>query len=191
MFTFNMDILSNTKNILTKKIENNSISAVESICLKHITHISKNKKHVRSINDVISDVLMNTVKENDGVIQVFLNTYQKNLVESLNQLFNEIRLNKFPFKPFTVYKGVSNIKNINTLYFPIPFSCCVDFVNSTLWSVSKDSFVIELRINEKVPFIFTGNLSEGNEVLLGKCKLELRNKYFKNNVLVCSYNIFV
>lgn len=183
-----MDILTHTQNILNEK---KAIKETEEICLKHIGIIIQNKYYIQTINDVIGDVLMNTIKEkDDGSIELFLNKYQKYLVENIYNLFNTLSSYKYfthNVKNFSVFKGVSNIKNDETMIFPIPFCCCVNFDNASEWCLQENSFIIEIKIDSSIPIIFTGNIEEGNEVILPKCKLSLIKTYFINDKKVKLY----
>ena len=186
-----MDFISTSIKMLEKKSKKD-ITILEKLCLDHLYIIRKNEEYIETINNVVSDVLMNTVKENkNGTLSVNLNKYQCKVISNIYALFNELSYPNISIfdKEFYLYKGVSNISNINIITFPIPFSCCVDFKNAWLWCVSENSFIIEIKISGNFPLIFTGNINEGNEVILPRCKILLVKKSIRDNKKVYSYII--
>ena len=97
--------------------------------------------------------------------------------------YNKIHLSKY----FFVYRGIklkSSLKKGDFLLHPIPFSTCLDYDNATLWTNSnKYSYILKIKISNNIPFTFTGNLNEGNEVIVSSSNLFIQN--IDKNIVEC------
>ena len=153
----------------------------------HTREIQKNPKFQSIVENIIGDMLMHKVySKNDG--QIIICSLNKSVLNLIREwyLFASY-LSFFQRKDIYVFRGVMNM-NVNKNHIqPIPFSSSLCLDNTFNWILpnTPDSFIMCISTSRKIIYTFTGNLSEGNEVILPAGYLLYRNKVkFKNTFLV-------
>ena len=124
--------------------------------------------------------------------EICLRTLENSVINLIKEwsLFAEY-LSQFERVALTVYRGVKYMNpNINHTQ-PIPFSSCLDFNNALDWIIPNNdrSFVMSISVSHKIKYTFTGNIDEGNEVVLPAGYLSFQKKVkYKNTCIV--YYVF-
>lgn len=134
----------------------------------HTTEIDKNQKYQSLVNDIIGDMLMYKVYSNDrgDICLRHLNHDVLTLIREWYLFANY--LSQFKRRDICVYRGVKHMNPIQNHYQPIPFSTSYNFANALEWIIPNTyhSFIMCLYVSHKTIYTFTGNLEEGNEVIL-------------------------
>lgn len=138
------------------------------IYLIHKTEIDKSHKYQSIVNDIMGDMLMHKVYSDEkGDICL------RHLDDSVQQLINEWYcfanyLSRFKRRDICVYRGVKQMNPTQNHYQPIPFSTSYDFTNALEWILPNTyhSFIMCIYVSRHTIYTFTGNLAEGNEVIL-------------------------
>jgi hypothetical protein len=165
-----MDIIRNTYTELKCKV--NTRTVIEEICFISMNELMKHHHFSAVIVDIISDLFMGRVfvSKNCDLILTLTEMVLKS-VQTWYELSEHlhVRLSDYHLTSFKVYRGVKNMNIQERIYQPLPFSCCCEYQNALQWILpsKEDSFIIVIDITlEKIPLTFTGNLEEGNEVIL-------------------------
>ena len=155
----------------------------------HKREIDRNKKYQSIVQDIIGDMIMYKVYANEKD-EICLRTLGSNVIKLIKEwsLFAEY-LSKFERVPLTVYRGVKFMNpNINHTQ-PIPCSSCLDFNNALDWIIPKNdrSFVMSIYVSQQIKYTFTGNMNEGNEVILPAGYLSFQKKVRYKNTFIVYY----
>lgn len=165
---------------------------VNQIYENHLSIINKTKNNTDIINCIIGDMLMGKVTSCNKTIFLTINKNVLSLIKKWYELSRSILTSNFNyssyFENFTVYRGINLNEPLRLnehLIHPIPFSTCLDYNNSLLWLNNNynHSYVLKITICKNIPFTFTGNLDEGNEIILPAGKLKIKNIY--GNIVQC------
>lgn len=169
-----MDIIQEAYSILKIK---DILTTQERLCYLSLIVLLKRCEFSEVICDIINDVFMGRVNVDDeNNTHVRLN---ERLLSSTKLWFclcehlcsqPEIKKLYLSLK-FFVYRGIHGYKSKDrqSILQPLPFSCCVEFDNAKNWIVPDrdDSFIIEIELDNEINnYTFTGNLEEGNEIVL-------------------------
>lgn len=134
----------------------------------HITEIDKIAKYQSIVNDIIGDMLMYKVYSNDrgDVCLRSLDREVRTLIKEWYLFANH--LSKFKRRDICVYRGVKYMNPTQHHYQPIPFSTSYNFSNTLDWIMpnTSHSFIMCIYVPQNTIYTFTGNLAEGNEVIL-------------------------
>lgn len=151
----------------------------------HITEIDKNRKYQSIVDDIIGDMLMYKVYSNDRG-DVCLRHIDHSVRTLINEWYHFAKyLSQFNRRDICVYRGVKHMNPMQNHYQPIPFSTSYNFNNALEWIIPNTyhSFIMCIYVSRKTLYTFTGNLAEGNEVILPAGSLyflkqvKLRNTY--------------
>jgi len=139
----------------------------------------------------MGDMIMYKVYSNEND-QICMRQLGNSVVELIKEwyLFSEY-LSSFRRVKLTVYRGVKNMNANISHSQPLPFSTCIDVNNALDWIIPNHprSFIMSITVSHKIKYTFTGNLYEGNEVVLPAGYLFFQKKVkMKNTYLV--YYIF-
>jgi hypothetical protein len=160
---------------------------VNQIYENHLSIINKTKNNIDIINCIIGDMLMGKVTSCNKTIFLTINKNVLSLIKKWYQLSRSIQASNCNllnynsrFENFVVYRGINLNEPLNLnehLIHPIPFSTCLDYNNSLLWLNNNynHSYVLKITICKNIPFTFTGNLFEGNEIILPAGKLKIKS----------------
>jgi len=154
----------------------------------HIKNIAQNNTSINTIEMIIGDVLMGKIKKLDYRIIQMVNMTDavNNLIENWYVMANELKI--YNNYAFSVYRGVSNMDNLDIIFQPIPFSTCIEFDNAINW-VYDNGFIMKINIKVGDLYTFIGNKYEGNEVILGKCHLKKISTIKQNGIIINEYDI--
>jgi len=154
----------------------------------HITNIEQNNMYINVVEMIIGDVLMGKIKKTeDGSIQLInMTDIVTSLIEDWYIMAKELK--KYNDYCFSVYRGVSNMEDDNTIVQPLPFSACLEFDNALNW-VYDNGFIMKINIKIGDLYTFTGNTYEGREVIISPCKLEKIHSTKKDGITINEYNI--
>ena len=168
---------------------------VNQIYENHLSIINKTKNNTDIIDCIIGDMLMGKVTSCNKTIFLTINKNVLSLIKKWYQLSRSIftsNCNLPFFDSFVVYRGINLNEPLRLneyLIHPIPFSTCLDYNNSLLWlnNSYNNSYVLKITICKNIPFTFTGNLDEGNEIILPAGKLKIKNiiSNGNSNVVEC------
>ena len=151
----------------------------------HVSMINESIDFINIINDIIDDMLMDKISICNNQMYLQINKRILYLISGWYDLSRKLII--YNNSDIIVYRGVSKMDITNDkIVQPIPFSSCVDFDNSLNWIHFEDpkSFIMKINIKRGFGYTFTGNLNEGNEVVLPAGILS------KTNVIKSSeYNI--
>ena len=122
--------------------------------------------------------------------QICLRTLGNCVVNLIKEwyLFAEY-LSAFKRVKLTVYRGVKNMNANISHTQPLPFSTCIDVNNALDWIIPNNhrSFVMSIEVSRKIKYTFTGNINEGNEVVLPAGYLFFQKKVKMKNTYLVSY----
>lgn len=163
---------------------------INRIYKNHLSIINKTKNNMDIINCIVGDMLMGKVTRYNNTIFLTMNKNVLSLIKKWYELSMSIFAYncKSCFDNFVVYRGINLNEPLRLnehLIHPIPFSTCLDYNNSLLWLNNNynHSYVLKITICKNIPFTFTGNLDEGNEIILPAGKLKIKNIY--GNIVEC------
>jgi len=156
---------------------------MSSIYNSHITYIKSNHEFYNVIDSIIGDMFMGRVKFVDNNLEINIPNIVFHLIEKWYILSD--RLKSYNVSPLVLYRGMSNLEILDTIIQPIPFSTCIEYNNATLWS--NNGFVMKINVKAHVGYTYTGNLNEGNEVILpagylfcvGRCDNYIEYEYIE------------
>jgi hypothetical protein len=99
-------------------------------------------------------------------------------------------LSIFKRRDILVYRGVKYMNPNKNHYQPIPFSTSYHFNNALEWIIPNTyhSFIMCIYVSHKTIYTFTGNLAEGNEVILPAGSLFFLKKVKFNNTLLVYFH---
>ena len=163
-------------NMNNKTIENN-----------HIMNIKNNNIYTDTVNMIIDDVLMGKIKKigNGEIKLINITDIVQKLIDNWYIMANDLK--KYNTHAFTVYRGVSNMDDTDMINQPLPFSTCIEFDNALNWAY--DGFIMKINIKVEDLYTFTGNTSEGREVVLAPCKLKKVSSYIQDEVIINQYEM--
>lgn len=168
---------------------NINIIMCESLIETHINIIKKNPIFKTIIDKIIDDMLMNKVSYNEESKKIILHI--NNSIMTLILDWYKMT-NLLPSFELIVYRGVRNMCSTNNIILqPIPFSTSIEENNAYDWINKEDistSFIMKINVSNKTKFSVTGNMGEGNEVILPAGCLHFVEKNFKNNIKFNTYN---
>ena len=152
--------------IINEYLEKSSYE--DDICSKcHINLIRKSDYYIEIIDSIIGDMLMDKIYIKNDQMYLKINKRVLDLISGWYDLSSKLLI--YNTDNITVYRGVSfmDISN-NKIVQPIPFSSCIDFENALNWIHPDDlnSFIMKINIKSGISYTYTGNLNEGNEVVL-------------------------
>ena len=155
---------------------------------EHVTNIKKNTIYTNIVEMIINDILMGKIKKTeDGELQLInITDTVKELIEDWNIMASQLK--KYNNYSFIVYRGVSNMDDTDIINQPLPFSTCVEFNNALNW-VHSNGFVMKINIKVGDLYTFTGNTTEGREVIISPCKLEKISSNKIDGIIINEYNI--
>lgn len=136
--------------------------SVENIYNFHVTYIKNNDEFYTIIDSIIGDMFMGRVKFIDNKLYINVPDIVLHFIKKW-YILSEI-LKKYNSCELVLYRGMNNLEVLDKIIQPIPFSTCIDYNNATLWS--NNGFVMKINVKSNVGYTFTGNLNEGNEVIL-------------------------
>ena len=154
------------------------------ICYKHAVEIAKSCDFINIVDSIINDMLMGRVHVENKQLCLRLNKRILDLIFGWYDLSKKLVI--YNTENISVYRGISNIIYKDKILQPIPFSTCIDFENSLNWIYPDDdnSFVMKINIKSGYEYTYTGNMDEGNEVVL---PAGILNKI--NQIKIEEYNI--
>ena len=169
---------------------NNNLSCEDDIYTRHTDLIRNSEYYSKIIDSIIGDMLMDKISVKKGKIYLTINKRILDLIHGWYDLSSKIVI--YNTNNITVYRGVSNMDiTYDKIVQPIPFSSCIDFDNSLNWIHIKNpnSFIMKINIKSGVGYTYTGNLDEGNEVVLPAGILLKKNiiEYLEYNVVVYDF----
>lgn len=156
------------------------------VCNLQVKIIRNHSFFQRIVDNIIGDMLMNKVQMINGKLQVELPIVTKNLI--YDWYFLAMMLNNYDKCDLIVYRGVKKMQHSFFIYQPIPFSTCIEFSNSLNWvNEERDSYVMEIEVNQSCLYTFTGNFAEGNEVILPAGYLIYKKEIIKEKIKVITF----
>lgn len=162
------------------------------ICYKHVVEISKSCDFINIVDSIINDMLMGRVQIENEQLCLRINKRIVDLISGWYILSKKLVI--YNTENIIVYRGVSNIIYKDKILQPIPFSTCIDFENSLNWIYpdDKNSFVMKINIKSGCEYTYTGNLDEGNEVVLpaGVLNKIRENKEYECNIIEYEFEPF-
>ena len=142
------------------------------------------------MRDIIGDMLMDKVYYCENTKKVYL----RKLTSRTKRLIKEwylftTYLSTFPRVNIMVYRGVKNMNPRKEYHVqPIPFSTCLELTNAMEWIIPNhyNSFIMCIDVQSDVPYTFSNNAMEGDEVILPAGCLQYQQKmkpYQNTNIL--------
>ena len=161
----------------------------------HTKEIESNVKYKHIMRDIIGDMLMNKVYYCENTKKVYL----RKLTSRTKRLIKEwylftAYLSTFPRVNIMVYRGVKNMNPRKEYHVqPIPFSTCLELTNAMEWIIPNhyNSFIMCIDVQSDVPYTFSNNAMEGDEVILPAGCLQYQQKmkpYQNTNILYYKLN---
>ncbi len=157
---------------------------------QHLEYIKKNN-YENVVESIVGDMLMNKVKLVNQKLKVNINEKILNLIQEWYYLAKNLQ-NISSSKYITVYRGVYDMSEEETIIQPIPFStsllisACYDWIENR-----ENSFIMKINLPLNSLYTMLGNKNEGWETILSSGFLRKKNKNslnFYNNKKIIEYD---
>lgn len=154
---------------------------------QHLEYIKKNN-YENVVESIVGDMLMNKVKLVNQKLKVNINEKILNLIQEWYYLAKNLQ-NISSSKYITVYRGVYDMSEEETIIQPIPFStsllisACYDWIENR-----ENSFIMKINVPLDSLYTMLGNKNEGWETILSsgflrkKKEEKQKNKKSKNSM---------
>ena len=156
----------------------------------HTREIRKSRIFQTVVENIMGDMLMHKVhSNNDG--EIFITSVNHKVLTLIREWYLFARyLSYFERKDIYVFRGVKNMNPDKNHLQPIPFSSCLCLRNTFDWIIPNkpDSYIMCIYISRTIIYTFTGNFSEGNEVILPAGYLIFLKKIKYKNTFIVFYD---